>query len=89
MPTTRTQKPKTKNQNQTINPLLCYSTLALDWPTISNTPAPQPHYINIIHKCDQHGLNCGHYGDDRNLIEPLPNPIWACQTLLPDNSLLD
>jgi len=83
MSTICTQKPKTKTQ--TTNPPLCYSTLAPNWPPVSNTPTPQPCYINTIHKHGQCGLNRGHYGDDRNLIGPLPDPIRPCQTPMPDN----
>ena len=82
MSTTRTQKPKSKTQ--TTNPPLRYSTLAPNRPPVSNTLTPQPCYINAIHKNDQRGLNCGHYGDNRNIIGPLPDPIRPRQTLMPD-----
>ena len=54
MSTTRTQKPKSKTQ--TTNPPLRYSTPAPNRPTVSNTPTPQPHYINAIHEHDQRSL---------------------------------
>jgi len=84
MSTTGTQKLKSKTQ--TTNPPLCYSTPALNQPTVSNTPTPQPRYINAIHEHDQRGLNRGHYGDDGNLLGPLPDPIRPRRTLMPDNS---
>jgi len=90
MSTTCTQKQKPKIQNpkpktQTTNPPLHYSTPALNRPTVSNTPTPQPCYINAIHEYNQHGLSCRHYSDNGNLIGPLPDPIQACQTLMPVN----
>ena len=83
MSTTRTQKSKSKTQ--TTNPPLRYSTPAPNRPPVSNTPTPQPRYINAIHERDQRGLNRGHYGDDGNIIGPLPNPIRPRQTPMPDN----